>query len=242
MTEKNTILLNLNRFGPIFSESEKNWLLTKPKKKDIQQHKKISIEMLEGILGKNFSKIKKDEIKRYCEITDKETHLSITPSQNYEALTNRIIQPLLLAKKYFSLGEYLSCITLAGLSSEMMSHVIWGMSTFSMGGNAMDEDEQKVIFGKIDQERRIKILYLTKSIDEDSRKMLEEIRKIRNKYIHSWDISTRQDKGNAKKAIRFALILFKNISGINLTLDKDGKQQLQVNPRFLNFIKSKIKE
>lgn len=241
MSQGNTILLNLNRFGPIFSEDDKNWLLTKPKKKDLKQHQDHSIAMLEDFLGKDFSKIKKDEIRRYCEITDDETHLGITPSQNYEDITNRIIQPLLLAKKYFTLGEYLSCITLAGLSAEMMSYVVWEMNKFSMGGNVLDKNEQKILFGKVDQERRIKILNLVKIIDEDNAIMLEEIRNIRNKYIHSFDIGNKQDKGNAKKVIRFALILFKNIFGINLTLE-NGKQKLQVNQKFLDFIKSKIKK
>lgn len=238
--EDNTILLNINRFGPHFSSADKKWLISKPKKEDVTDHKKEwTIKPLEDFLGKSFEQISKDEINRYCEITDQETHLSITPSQNYAQLTNRIIQPIILGKKYYTLGEYVSCIAMSGLAAEMMTLVIWNMSEFSIAGKGLDEAGQKILFGRIDQERRIKILRLTNAIQDGDQKMLEEIRKIRNKYTHSWDIKSNQDKGNAKKLIRNTLILFKNISGIDLYIDDKGKQQLKVNPRFLKFLKSK---
>lgn len=234
---KNTILLNMNRFGPIYSQKEKELLLTKPKKNSLKNHQLQYVKMLEDFLSKNFTKIEIEEIKRYCEITDKETHLSITPS--YEQLINRIIQPIVLGKKYFTLGEYVPCIAMSGLAAEMMTLVFWGMSAFSIGGKAINEKDQEILFGKMNQKRRIEILYLTKGINKEGRDMLESIRNIRNKYTHSWDIKKILDKGNAKKVIRYALILFKDISGIDLYIDDNGKQQLKVNPKFLEFIKSK---
>ncbi|MCF7812457.1 DUF4145 domain-containing protein [Candidatus Gracilibacteria bacterium] len=241
MTQKdNTILLNFNRFGPSFTEEEEKWLLTKPARKTIEDHLvNFRIKPLEEFLSKTFYKIKVSEIKRYCEITDKDTHTSITPSQDYAQLTSRIIQPIILGKKYFTLGEYVSCIAMAGLAAEMMTLVVWNMSEFSVAGKVLNDEEQKVLFGRIDQERRIKLLRLTNAIQDDDQKMLEEIRNIRNNYTHSWDVKSTQDKGNAKKVIRYALILFKNISGIDLYIDKNRKQQLKVNPRFLQFLKSK---
>lgn len=238
--EDNTILLSLNRFGPSFTDSDKQWLLSKPKKEDIDDQKRNwCIRPFEEFLGKSLEQINANEIKRYCEITDKDTHLSITPSQDYAQLTSRIIQPIILGKKYFALGEYVSCIAMSGLAAEMMTLVVWNMSEFSVAGKLLDEEEQKILFGRIDQERRIKLLRLTNAIQNDDQNKLEEIRKIRNKYTHSWDIKSTQDKGNAKKVIRSALILFKNISGIDLYIDDNGKQQLKVNPRFLKFLKSK---
>lgn len=238
--EYNKILLNINRFGPYFSDTDRKWLISKPKKENITDHKKDwIIKPLEYFLGKNFEQISKDEINRYCEITDQETHLSITPSQNYAQLTNRIIQPIILGKKYYTIGEYVSCIAMSGLAAEMMTLVIWNMSEFSIAGKGLDEAGQKILFGRIDQERRIKILRLTNAIQEDDQKMLEEIRKIRNRYTHLWNIKSNQDKGNAKKLIRDTLILFKNVSGIDLYIDDKGKQKLKVSPIFLKFLKSK---
>ena len=126
---------------------------------------------------------------------------------------------------------------MAGLVAEMMTLIAWGMTTFSIAGEIICEEKQKILFGRMDQERRIKILYLVESIKDTDRKMLEEIRKIRNKYTHSWDIDSKQDKGNAKKVVRNVLILFKNISGIDLYIDDSKKQQFKINPKFLNFIK-----
>lgn len=238
--QDNTILLNLNRLGPRFSDVDKKWLISKPKKEDVIDHQKDwIIKSIEDFLGKSFEQINKDEISRYCEITDQETHLSITPSQDYAQLTNRIIQPIILAKKYYTLGEYVSCIAMSGLAAEMMTLVIWNMSEFLIAGKELDEAGQKILFGRMDQERRIKILRLINAIQDSDQKMLEEIRKIRNRYTHSWDINSNQDKGNAKKLIRNSLILFKNVSGIDLYIDDKGKQKLKVNPRFLKFLKSK---
>lgn len=238
MGEENTILLNLNKFGPIFNEEEEKWLLNKPSRKNISKLDiAFKIKPLEDFLGKSFFKIKIKEIKRYCEITDKSTHLNIIPSQNYEKLTSRIIQPIILAKKYYALGEYISCIAMAGLASEMISLVIWNMSDFMIKGKVLQEKEQKILFGKIDQKRRIEILRLINAIEDNDKNMLEEIRNIRNKYIHSWDIRSKQDKGNAKKVIKYAMILFKNMSRIDLYIDDKGKQQVRVNPKFLKFLK-----
>jgi len=238
--EDNTILLNFNRFGPRFTDVDKEWLLGKPARKKMSEHQiSFSIKPLEDFLGKSFFKIGKREITRYCEITDQDTHLSIIPSQDYAQLTSRIIQPIILGKKYYALGEYVSCIAMSGLAAEMMTLVIWNMSEFSIAEKLLTEEDQKIFFGRMDQERRIKLLRLTNAIKDDDQNMLEQIRKIRNKYTHSWDVKSNQDKGNAKKVIRFALILFKNISGIDLYIDDKGKQQLKVNPRFLKFLQSK---
>lgn len=237
--DDHSILLNFNKFGPIFTDSDKNWLLSRPRKNAIERQKKAwFIQPLENFLGKSFAQIKEEEIKRYCEITDQETHLSLTPSQDYEQFTNRIIQPIILGKKYFALGEYISCIAMSGLAAEMMALVVWNMCDFSIAGKNLDNESQRILFGRTDQERRIQILRLINAIQDNDQNMFEEIRKIRNKYTHSWDFKNNQDKGNAKKVIRYALILFKNISGIDLFIDDDGNQQLRVNPRFLKFLKS----
>ncbi len=230
------ITINLNTFGPRFDENQRVILLNKPKKSTFTGAHIHFIEVFEQFLGKDLESITKTDMKRYFEITDKETHLNITPSKEYSNVFNRIIQPLILGKKYYTFGEYLSCIALAGLSAEMMSLVVWKISKLKVAGQDINDETQKIVFGKIDQKRRIEMLKLFEVIDEDSEGMFEEIRTIRNKYIHSWDISSKQDKGNAKKVIRYALILFKNISGIAIEIDDKGDQKIKIDQRLLDFM------
>ena len=241
--EDTSIFLNFNSFGPRFSETQKERMLSKPERDTMRNSGLLhSVELLEGLLGKDFEKITDTEIERYCEITDEETHLSITPSsEDYKQLTKRVIHPIVLGKKYFTLGEYTSCIAMAGLAAEMMTRIAWSMNTFSIAGNIMDEKDQKVLFGRLNQERRINILHLVKGIQDETAEMLEGIRNIRNEYTHAWDVDTIRDKDNAKKVIRYALILFKKISGIDLYIDKNNQQRLSANPKFLEFLKSKQK-
>ncbi len=40
LQKDNTILLNLNQFGPSFADSDKKWLISKPKKEDVNDQKK----------------------------------------------------------------------------------------------------------------------------------------------------------------------------------------------------------
>lgn len=240
----NKLTIRFSGFGPFFTKAQENEFL-KIKKGGKKRDDTINfyIENLENFIGKSFEEITEEEIKRYCEVTDKETNIIAIPSDEYENITNRIIEPIVLAKKYFTKGEYLPCIILSGLVAEMLTLIVWKMSSFSIHGKLLKKTDETVIFGKtfdqLGQERRIKLLKLIKAIKEDDKSNLEEVRNIRNKYVHSWDIAKRQDKGNAKKAVRAVMILFKAVSGMEgISVDKNGDQKLKINPRFLSFLKS----
>lgn len=243
MNKKDTsILFNINKFGPFFSDEDKKWLLLKPEKKSLKDIEIAwHIEPFESFLGKDFEKITTDEIERYCEITMNETHMNITPSANYKKVMDRIIKPIVLAKKYFTLGEYISCISMSGIAAEMMTLMIWKMSTFSIKGEIIENSEEEILFGKsfdrLGQYRRIALLKLIGAIQLEDKKMLEDIRKTRNKYTHAWNIPSREDEDNAKKVIKNTLILFKNISGMGLSIDESKKQKIKINPNFLKFLK-----
>lgn len=229
---KNKITIQLNRFGPYIEEAEQVELLTK------LRHKKnnSAIRRLEQFLGISPTE---DHLKRYLEITTKRTHLNITPANR--KIFCRIIDPLICAKKYYCLSEYISCIAMCGLAGEMLAILIWKISEIAIQGLKISQEEEKEIFGKnfekLGQGNRISILKVLTIITPDAWDRFNEIRIIRNKYLHLWEYDEKQQKGDAKKCIISALILFKNITNIQLKTFK-GEQFISINPSLLKYFNS----
>ncbi len=234
-SKNNKIRIRLNTFGPYIKKQDIDDILNKKQK---QPDQNWSIKILESFFERPISSINKDILNRYVEITTKKTHTNFSPA--YKNIMERIVEPLVLSKRHYCLGEYISSIAVGGLTSEMLAHLVWKISTFKVSGKEISIDEEKKLFGKnfekLQQIRRINILFVMKAIKHEELKKLDQIRTIRNKYLHAWEYDTKQQKGDAKKIVEFIFELFKTITDINLVLDSGKKQTLSINPHLLNFL------
>lgn len=229
-----TVLLNFYNFGPFIKSSEIDDLLSSPKGL-AELH---TVKLIESFFNQPISSLKKDTLEKYAEITTQETHVIFTPG--YKNIIERVINPLISAKRQYCLGEYLASIALSGIISEMLALLIWKISTFQIGGQKLSEENEEKLFGQkfenIRQERRENILITVKAIDEKVFNHFKEIRSIRNKYMHSWDYDTHQQKGDSKKTIQSAFKLYKAIADMALVV-KEGNQTISINPRLLDYLK-----
>ncbi|RJR32150.1 hypothetical protein C4569_00335 [Candidatus Parcubacteria bacterium] len=234
--EKDRVLLRINSsFGPFIENCKIDDLLSPSTNQAI----KHTVTQLEYFFERPITTINQDILKRYTEITTQETHVTITPS--YQNIIERIIDPLISAKRQYCLGEYLSCIALSGIISEMLTLLIWKMSNFNIRGQKITEEDEKKLFGQsfedIRQIRRENILLAIKTIGGKIYEQFEVIRNIRNKYLHSWEYDTRQQKGDANKTILAAFKLYKAIADMTLVI-KEGNQTISISPALLDYLKS----
>ena len=229
------VLLRINSFGTFIKKEEIKGLLSDSKNPSESFTKNI----IESFFERPVSTLNDDILNRYVEITTQETHVNFTPS--YQNIIERVISPLVSAKRQYCLGEYLACIALTGIIGEMLALLIWRMSSFSIKGVKITKLDEEKLFGQnfdmLRQERRENILITIKAIDNKLYEKFKEIRCIRNNYMHSWDYDTRQQKGDAKKSILSAFILYKAIADMSLVV-KEGNQTISINPKLLDFLKS----
>lgn len=234
---ENKIILRLNTFGPLLQKEDIEKLKNTKRSKIVHN---FLISHLESFFEKPINKISSQVLDRYCEITNQETHLSITPA--YDEFILRIINPLIYGKKYYCLGEYISCISMSGLVGEMLAILLWKISEFTIKGVKVSTAQEKRLFGnhfeRLGQERRLEILLTMQVIDTEDKVKFHEIKDIRNKYMHLWDLTSRQQEIDAKKCITNAMLLFKKISSIGLNVDDEGKQTININPLLLKFLNS----
>jgi hypothetical protein len=232
--EKNRVLLRINSFGPFIKNHEIDGLLSVSPSSSVAH----TITLLEYFFGRPISTVNKEDLFRYTEITTQETHVNFTPS--YQNIIERVIDPLISAKRQYCLGEYLACIALSGIIGEMLALLIWRMSTFNIRGQKITKQDEEKLFGQnfeaISQKRRENILITIKAIDEKIYKQFKEIRDIRNNYMHSWDYDTHQQKGDAKKTILTAFKLYKAIANMDLVV-KEGNQTISINQKLLDYLK-----
>jgi len=237
--QDNRILLQMNTFGPFIKKENITRLVKQENMGD-----KLNVKSLEMLFDRPVSTLGRKILNRYCEITTEETHLGITPG--YKDIIEKIINPLRLAKRHYCLGEYISCIAISGLIGEMLTILVWKITEFKLHGTQITTAQEETLFGKkfegyMGQERRINILQELKAIDEALHGKLYEVCKIRNKYLHSWERSFIQEKGDAKKVVKHAFQIFKMVININIVVEK-GDQKISINPKLLKFFKEQYEE
>lgn len=232
----NKVSLTINRFGPFLNEEDSKRILK-------NETLNITTRALESFFNIPRSYFNKDNLGRYREITNKETYIIFAPE--YKNITERIINPLIAAKRHYCLSEYVSCIAVSGIICEMLALLVWKISSISIEGKILSKEEEENLFGDnfegISQRRKIEILKTIKAIDQSASKTFHEVRNIRNKYMHSWEYETIQQKGDAKKIISNTFKLFKRITNMELKVDETGNQTISINPKLLKFLQTSNK-
>ena len=179
-----------------------------------------------------------DDIRTTLKPLFKDTHITFAPA--YSNIAERIVKPLVVAKRHYCLAEYISCIAVSGIICEMLTLLIWKMSIIIIHGKELSEEEEEKLFGRnferIDQKRRLDILLTIKAISDSLYKKLDNVRETRNKYLHAWEYDTKQQKGDAKRLIIATLLSFKEITDMKLIVSKSGDQKVLINPKLHKFL------
>lgn len=127
-------------------------------------------------------------IGRYREIRSQSDPPAVVP--NEEDIVRRLVWPLRQAMAAYMLGNYLGTIALCGMVSEMVAIMIFEIAEPEINGSTMGSNEQERLFGstfeKLNQHRRVSILYAYGLIDDALKTSFDRIRTTRRQYLHLW--------------------------------------------------------
>lgn len=215
------ILVQINFFGPVITNlaDEDIPKLINGELKPVAEIYKI---LLESFFEFPLSALSVPIIKRYMEVTTKEIHSSIVPST--EQLHVKLLRPLSSAKRNYCLGDYLATIAVSGMIAEMLTGLIW----------VMHGDSKEKINGKrfddLSHAKRINLLLSEKIIPKLLYDDFDFIKKIRNKYLHSWKADFSNEKKDAMASVKKAFKLYKKVVQVS---QKGGK--VAINPLLLKL-------
>lgn len=141
-----------------------------------------------------------------------------------DTIREKIVLPLLEAKTSYMLGNYFAVITLCGMVCEVLSVLRYEMSPLSKGASPLSADQQRRMFGaavdNLTQDRRLQLLHALGYIDDQTYADFDDVRNIRNNYVH---LSTNKVTGRASEAKRLYLTtvkLIKLVFGLKSEGDK----------------------
>jgi len=177
--------------------------------------------------------------QRYAEISCKEYEPIVVP--DHPVLINNIISPLKQAKVCYVMNMPIACIAQSGLVGEMVAIWRFQMLKFNISGKPADETAQKKLFGdpfdELHQYRRTEILRALGELDDGAYKALNELRGLRNKYLHSMVEVHQNADADARNAYKNACLLV--FGTLDIKLSSEG--QFLFPPRVMEYIKDIVK-
>ncbi len=106
----------------------------------------------------------------------------------------------------FVVRNYNGTVALCGLVAELMANFLLDVWNNTVTTIPLDERAQTGIFGKtfddLSQKRRLDLLFELGVIDSSTKSYFETIRKIRNRYVHSYTIDLKDLEKDAWKIFR----------------------------------------
>jgi hypothetical protein len=230
--EQNRIEIQLNFFGPFLEDSDLSKILDL---KVTGFKEEFDRDLLISFFNLPVEALSEDIIKRYIEVTTKETHTAIVP--HTERLFERLLKPLRSAKKNYCLGEYSATIALCGAVAEMLVLLLWEINEVRLKGQIIGKNEERGLFGKnfddLNHARRLNVLKTFGFISDDQFRKFEQVRKKRNSYLHSWTVNLSNEKQDALNSFKLIFQLFMEITEIGLA----DAGTVRVNPKILKLFK-----
>lgn len=161
-----------------------------------------------------FCALSHEILERYVEVTEK-IHMDVVPFSM--KILEKLLNPLKLAKKSYSLGDYFLTVASCGFAGEMLAILSWKIGKAKLNGNTMTVKDEELLFGReferLGQEQRLKILKALRLISDEQFGNFNDLRKIRNFYLHSFNKSNnRTGKADSLKATMKAFSLFRSIT------------------------------
>ncbi len=182
--------------------------------KDVQKPPPKEADVLNFLCSDGLSKSVDGFVSRYRELSKNE--LPTVPDD--ETIVEKLVTPLLEAKRNYMLGNYFAVITLCGMVCEVLSVIRYEMTPLKRGDKPLTEEEQKKMFGStvdnLTQERRIELLHVLKYIDDTTAEDFHDVRNRRNNYVHLSKNPVSGRKSDAKGLYELTIKLIITVFGI----------------------------
>lgn len=108
----------------------------------------------------------------------------------HKKFLDRIVYPLRDSKSCFMAGNYFGTIAICGMVTEMITQLMFDCWDYSLKEKSMPKNQQQKHFGepfdKMKQYRKIEVLQVIGLLDDSNSVPFQSIRKIRNKYMHTF--------------------------------------------------------
>ncbi len=196
--------------------------------------------LIEAVLERSVDSLEPVAIERFADLSPQDLYLPVVPDE--QKLVDRLLRPLKSAKRQYCFGEFLATIALSGLVGESLAMLRYRMRKPELHGKPISIEQERQLFGRdfdsLDQSRRVEILRSFELISDVQKQLFSDLRGIRNKYLHLWEVDSSQIHVEARKSFLNAMRLFKEISG--LSIGPDGT--FIMNPDLLNYLKDQEKK
>jgi len=186
------------------------------------------------------SLINSEMLERYNKMSSNELNITFTLAEP-EIIEQRIVTPLVAAKRNACTGDFLASIALSGLVGEMLTVLVWEINsdTRRSKDGALLEDKSILItnFDKIQQSLRVNIIEAFGYINLEEAKIFRDLSSLRNQVLHRWTDSYSKDEIEkiAINVFSCATLLVKKI----IQLELADSSSVKINPKVLNYISSK---
>lgn len=155
---------------------------------------------------------------RYAKVANADNHLALFPYKTNIAV--KVLIPLLQAKAAFVMGHELSCIAMCGMVGEMLANLRFEMSPHGRGPQALNEDQQKKLFGKpfgrLDHSRRIDVLDSLGLVDKPTADLFRDLASKRNDYLHGFSQPHETLGADACRLYGVTALLVGRITGLSV--------------------------
>jgi hypothetical protein len=167
---------------------------------------------------------------RYDHFKNVDNALTFFPVEDAQ-IAEKILIPLHQAKVAFVMGHELSCIALCGMVGEMLAIV-----RFEMSSNTLTRQQQQRLLGgpfeNIEHGRRIRLLELMEMLDKETADTLNDLRSIRNTYLHNLSKSHKDMWQDALKTYKLTVNIAKKVLGLGI------KEALPtISPEFRDYLR-----
>ncbi len=172
--------------------------------------------------------------KRYVEITEKEVYVPIVPAQ--KDIIDKLVYPIQRAKINLVAGDFLGCIALCGLASEMATIYIFDVIKTLIPLDKLDKKWRKALKGDSYEKwgQKCRLDFLKKHFKPDISPSLIKVNEIRKKYQHFFSLDHSDVEKDANEAYLAAQKVFSLFWKFDI---KDGKV---IAPEFMKeYLKKK---
>ncbi len=224
--EEQRILIRFNFPAPVVTSKAINDILSHEKNEFSAQW----ILWLEDFFGLPKASFTSDLLDRFCEANTKQTFMNVVPS------IEKLLKPLKDSCRSYCFGLYSASIALSGVVLDSLQILLWEMQGLKIKNAELTKKQTEIIFGKsferIESARRIQILHTFSWITDSQKDDFERIRNIRNRYIHPWRASFKNEKTESLECYRIAFRLFREITAVKI---KDAGS-IEVNPLLIKWM------
>lgn len=156
-----------------------------------------------------------DFISRYKDINKESPRWSLAPNESN--ILEKIVWPLRQAKANFVLGNHLATIALSGIVAEMLSILLFEISTLTMNGKPITQRDQEKLYGrkfeKLSQARRVEVLRAYGIVDDELAADFSKVAESRNRYLHNWSVDHKNLEDEARQAYLATVTIAVRVTG-----------------------------